>query len=146
MFGKAESEPSLYDRDAQQKAAWCVGSGPISRMRIWTARAEKSSSVGVHELHSERQTMPRKRQRKDRPAQESVAPLGTALLDDDADKDDDERKLESLLFGKPFVSGRRNEVIAIEGVEEGYGGVDVATAELEGMLDSDVSYRLVLPR
>jgi len=67
-------------------------------------------------------------------------------LDDDADKDDDERKLESLLFGKPFVSGRRNEVIAIEGVEEGYGGVDVATAELEGMLDSDVSYRLVLLR
>jgi U3 small nucleolar RNA-associated protein 18 len=91
--------------------------------------------------------MSRKRQRKDRPAQDSVAPLGTALLGDDADKDDDERKLESLLFGKPFVSsGRRNEVTAIEDVEEGYGGADVATAELEGMLDSDVSYRLVLPR
>ena len=93
--------------------------------------------------------MPRKRQRKDRPAQKSVTPLGTAaLLDDDADKDDDERKLESLLFGKPFVSasGRRNEVTAIEDVEEGYDGADVTTAELEGMLDSDVSYRLLPPR
>jgi U3 small nucleolar RNA-associated protein 18 len=69
-------------------------------------------------------------------------------LDDDADKDEDERKLESLLFGKPFVSasGRRHEVTAIEDVEEGYGGADVASAELEGMLDSDVSYRLVLRR
>ena len=92
---------------------------------------------------------PRKRQRKDRPAHESVAPLGTTvLLDEDADKDDEERKLESLLFGKPFVSasGRRNEVTTIEGVEEEYGGADVNTAELEGMLDSDVSYRSALPR
>jgi hypothetical protein len=123
-----------------------VGTGPISRIRIWTARAEKS--IIVAQLKRERQTMPHKRQRKDRHAQESVAPLGTALLDDDADKDDDERKLESLLFGKPFVSapGRRKEVTTIEDVKEGYGGADVATAELEGMLDSDVSYRLVLPR
>jgi len=86
---------------------------------------------------------PRKRQRKDRPAHGSVAPLGTAtLLDDDADKDDDERRLESLLFGWPFVSGRGRSVAAIEDVEEEKdGGADVTTAELEGMLDSDVSYR-----
>ena len=96
---------------------------------------------------SKRQTMgkhPRKRQRKDRPAHESVAPLGTAtLLDDDADKDDEERRLESLLFGRPFVSGRGRGVAAIEDGEEDKdddGGADVITAELEGMLDSDVSY------
>ena len=85
---------------------------------------------------------PRKRQRKDRPAHESVAPLGTAtLLDDDADKDDEERRLESLLFGQPFVSGRGRTVAAIEDAEEEEdGGADVTTAELEGMLDSDVSY------
>ena len=84
----------------------------------------------------------RKRQRKDKPAHKSIAPLGTAvLLDDDADKDDEERRLESLLFGMPLVSsGRRTKVTAIEDVSEEGDGVDVAAAELEGMLDSDVSY------
>jgi hypothetical protein len=65
-------------------------------------------------------------------------------LDDEADKDDEERKLESLLFGRPFVSGR-GRVAAIENVEEEGGeedgGADVTTAELEGILDSDVSNR-----
>ena len=90
---------------------------------------------------------PRKRQRKDRPAQKSVAPLGTAaLLDDDADKDDEERRLESLLFGKPFVSGRGKGVTAIEDVQEEYDGADVTAAELEGILDSDVSHPLALSR
>jgi len=83
----------------------------------------------------------RKRQRKDKPAHhKSFAPLGTAvLLDDDADKDDEERRLESLLFGKPLVSGRRPKVTAIEDVSEEGDGADATTAELEGMLDSDVS-------
>ncbi|KAI9509876.1 WD40 repeat-like protein [Russula earlei] len=71
----------------------------------------------------------RKRQRKDRPPPQSVAPLGTAVpLDDDADKDDDERRLESLLFGKPFVAEEEDE------------GADVTAAELEGMLDSDLFF------
>lgn len=83
----------------------------------------------------------RKRQRKDKPAHESFAPLGTAvILDDDADKDDEERRLESLLFGKPLVSGRRSKVTTFEDVSESGDGVDVPSAELEGMLDSDVSY------
>ena len=83
----------------------------------------------------------RKRQRKDKPAHKSFAPLGTkVLLDDDADKDDEERRLESLLFGKPLVSGRKSKVTAIEDVSEDEDGVEVAAAELEGMLDSDVSY------
>jgi U3 small nucleolar RNA-associated protein 18 len=87
----------------------------------------------------------RKRQRKDRPARKSVAPLGTAtVLNDDADKDDEERRLESLLFGRPFASGRGRSVAAIEDAEDDDdedGTADVTTAELEGMLDSDVSYR-----
>ncbi len=88
----------------------------------------------------------RKRQRKDKPAHESFAPLGTAfLLDDDADKDDEERRLESLLFGKPLVSSRRSKVSAIEDVAEEGSGVDVTAAELEGLLDSDVSYHLAFP-
>jgi U3 small nucleolar RNA-associated protein 18 len=83
----------------------------------------------------------RKRQRNDKPSHKSFAPLGTAvLLDDDADKDDEERRLESLLFGKPLVSGRRSKITAIEDVSEEGDGVDVTTGELEGMLDSDVSY------
>jgi U3 small nucleolar RNA-associated protein 18 len=88
----------------------------------------------------------RKRQRKDKPAHKSFAPLGTVLLDDDADKDDEERRLESLLFGKPLVSGRRSKVTAIEDVSEEGDGVDATAAELEGMLDSDVSYPLAFPR
>jgi U3 small nucleolar RNA-associated protein 18 len=84
----------------------------------------------------------RKRQRKDRPTQESAVPLGTkALLDSDVDKDDDERRLESLLFGKPFVARRGNNVAVIDSPEVEDEGVDVIAAELEGLLDSDVSYR-----
>ena len=83
----------------------------------------------------------RKRQRKDKPPPQPVVPLGAAvLLDDDADKDDEERRLESLLFGKPFVSGRGTKVTASEVVEDENDGADVTAAELEGMLDSDVSY------
>ena len=106
-------------------------------------------SQNLVEVNSERQTMgkhARKRQRKDRPA-ESVAPLGTAaLLDDDADKDDDERRLESLLFGKPLISARGTKVTAVdENLAEENDGADVTAAELEGMLDSDVSNPLALP-
>jgi U3 small nucleolar RNA-associated protein 18 len=87
----------------------------------------------------------RKRQRKDKPA-ESVAPLGTvAILDDNADKDDEELRLESLLFGKPLVSRRRSKDTAIQDGAEDGDGVDVMGEELEGMLDSDVSYPLTLP-
>ena len=83
----------------------------------------------------------RKRQRKDKPAHKPFAPLGTAvLLDDDADKDDEERRLESVLFGKPLVSGRRSKVTATEDVSEEGDGVDGTAGELEGLLDSDVSY------
>jgi U3 small nucleolar RNA-associated protein 18 len=84
----------------------------------------------------------RKRQRKDGPKSESVVPLGTEALldDDDVNKDDEERRLESLLFGKPFVKERRSHVAAVDSPGEDEESVDVTVAELEGMLDSDVSF------
>jgi U3 small nucleolar RNA-associated protein 18 len=89
----------------------------------------------------------RKRQRKDGPKNELVVPLGTEALldDDDVNKDDEERRLESLLFGKPFVKERRrSHVKAVDSPGEDEESVDVTAAELEGMLDSDVSCLFVL--
>jgi hypothetical protein len=106
----------------------------VVKIRLFSLSSElaKRQTMGKHA---------RKRQRKDKPAHESFAPLGTAvLLDDDADKDDEERRLESLLFGKPLVSGRRSKVTVIEDVSDEGDGVDATAGELEGMLDSDVSY------
>ncbi|KAH9982109.1 WD40-repeat-containing domain protein [Lactifluus volemus] len=84
----------------------------------------------------------RKRQRKDGPKSESVVPLGTEVLldDDDVNKDDEERRLESLLFGKPFVKERRSHVAAVDSPGEDEESVDVTAAELEGMLDSDLFF------
>ena len=74
----------------------------------------------------------RKRQRTD----DASIPLGAQLaLADDASKDDEERRLESLLFGKPYVSrGDVKSAFDYEGDES----VDVGGAELEAMLDADV--------
>ncbi|KAI0307447.1 WD40-repeat-containing domain protein [Multifurca ochricompacta] len=81
----------------------------------------------------------RKRQRKHKLTDDSVAPLGTTTLLDD--KDDEERRLESLLFGKPFVAGRESKTTGIENDEEEVDdGVNMNTAELEGMLDSDLFF------
>lgn len=77
----------------------------------------------------------RKRQRTD----DSAPPLGAELaLADDASKDDEERRLESLLFGKPYVA--RGEAKSAFGHEEDgtLGDLDVGGAELEAMLDADV--------
>lgn len=52
----------------------------------------------------------RKRQRTDKTY---AQPLGAvASLLDDADKDDEERRLESVLFGKPFVSMSKDDEIS----------------------------------
>lgn len=62
-------------------------------------------------------------------------------LTDDASKDDEERRLESLLFGVPFVpSGENKHDIPI--VSDGEGDGDELTQdrrELGNMLDTDVS-------
>jgi U3 small nucleolar RNA-associated protein 18 len=81
----------------------------------------------------------RKRPRKDKSAHELAIPLGVAVpLDDEIDKDDEERKLESLLFGKPPVARREKMTVYEEGVSGSDNDVEVN--ELEGLLDSDVSH------
>ena len=77
----------------------------------------------------------RKRQRTD----DAAPPLGAQFaLADDASKDDEERRLESLLFGKPYVPrGEAKSAFDHEG-DGSVGGLDVGGADLEAMLDADV--------
>jgi U3 small nucleolar RNA-associated protein 18 len=64
-------------------------------------------------------------------------------LTDDASKDDEERRLESLLFGVPFVPSEKNKHdILIASDEDVDGDEDELTQggrELGNMLDTDVS-------
>ncbi|VDB86541.1 unnamed protein product [Peniophora sp. CBMAI 1063] len=73
----------------------------------------------------------RKRQRTD----DVAPPLGSELgLADEAGKDDEERRLESLLFGKPYIPcGEAKSAFSQE--EDG-----VVGAELEAMLDADLFF------
>ena len=72
-----------------------------------------------------------------------VRPLGTAAaLTDDASKDDEERQLESLLFGKPFVpaSGKQeNTDRRDEDDDDDEGGPLGVDQELQNLTDADVS-------
>ncbi|EPQ61287.1 WD40 repeat-like protein [Gloeophyllum trabeum ATCC 11539] len=85
----------------------------------------------------------RKRQRTGRAQHEEVHPLGTvASTHDDAGKDDEERRLESMLFGTPYVpSQKQNKNILVvsdedgEDVQEERGG-----RELEHLLDTDLFF------
>jgi hypothetical protein len=81
----------------------------------------------------------RKRLRKDKSAHERAFPLGVVALDDEFDKDDEEHKLESLLLGKPPVARRERTTVCEEDVTESDNDVEMNVAELEGLLDSDVS-------
>ncbi|KAN0138557.1 WD40 repeat-like protein [Lactarius tabidus] len=81
-----------------------------------------------------------KRLRKDKSTRERI-PLGeTAPFDDDIDKDDEERKLESLLFGKPSVARRERATVGEEDLSESDNDVEMNSAELEGLLDSDLFF------
>jgi U3 small nucleolar RNA-associated protein 18 len=77
----------------------------------------------------------RKRQRKEA----NAAPLGTRVeLADDAGKDDEERRLESILFGTPYVpagKSKEGDLLGYDSQED----VEGTGAELEAMLDADVS-------
>ena len=86
----------------------------------------------------------RKRQKTSK--EDNIQPLGSHAFVDDTTKDDEERRLESMLFGVPYVpseksKGRRRGddagIVVISDAE------DEAVAEgnlkeLENMLDSDV--------
>jgi len=80
---------------------------------------------------------PRKRQKTTKGVKE-IQPLGSNSLVDDASKDDEERRLESLLFGTKFVSSKKDELIVVADDDE--------TTEMEGggqemnvLMDTDVS-------
>lgn len=85
----------------------------------------------------------RKRQKTSK--EDNIQPLGSRTFVDDTNKDDEERRLESMLFGVPYVpseksNGRRRgddmDGIVISDVEDGAAGGNLK--ELENMLDSDV--------
>ena len=88
---------------------------------------------------------PRKKQRTAKSLEDTsgipdVQPLGSekSLLGSSA-KDDEERRLESMLFGTAYgsASGKEEEVIAASDEEE---DIDQAgEKELQNMLDTDVS-------
>lgn len=61
-------------------------------------------------------------------------------MDDDIEKDDEERKLESLLFGKPSVARRERATVCEGDVSESDNDVEMNAAELEGLLDSDLFF------
>ncbi|KIJ21374.1 hypothetical protein PAXINDRAFT_104411 [Paxillus involutus ATCC 200175] len=88
---------------------------------------------------------PRKRQKTSQA--EKVQPLGTNTFVHDTSKDDEERRLESMLFGVPYVpsekkkgTGRENDadLVVISGDEDGIEGGNLK--ELENMLDSDLFF------
>ncbi|EGN94195.1 hypothetical protein SERLA73DRAFT_115150 [Serpula lacrymans var. lacrymans S7.3] len=84
----------------------------------------------------------RKRQRTEKNQDEQAQPLGAKVaLDDDASKDDEERRLESILFGVPYKpSGNKGkDVLAFSDEEEDLEDVG-AGKELENMLDSDLFF------
>lgn len=68
-------------------------------------------------------------------------PLGSqapsASLLDDVNKDDEERKLESMLFGTAYVPAPLHENILVISDDEQDDQVD-GTTEFQTMLDSDV--------
>lgn len=84
--------------------------------------------------------------------EDNIQPLGSRTFDD-TNKDDEERRLESMLFGVPYVpseksKGKRREDDAgvISDVEDG--AAEPHLKELENMLDSDVCrlFRSTSPR
>lgn len=84
----------------------------------------------------------RKRQKTSK--KDDIQPLGSRTFVDDTNKDDEERRLESMLFGVPYVpseaskgKGREDDTdVVISDVEDGTAGGNLK--ELENMLDSDV--------
>lgn len=79
---------------------------------------------------------PRKRQRT--APNEPRHSLSVVSLAEDTSKDDEERRLESLLFGVPFVPSTSED--AQENGEDGEEEEIEAGAEMNGLLDTDVHH------
>ena len=81
-----------------------------------------------------------KRQKTEKTLSKAVRPLGApgaVSLLDDASKDDEERRLESMLFGTKYVPAPNEHVLLLsdDEDEEATGG----DAEFQTVLDTDVS-------
>jgi U3 small nucleolar RNA-associated protein 18 len=79
----------------------------------------------------------RKRQKTSKGAKE-IQPLGSRLLTDDASRDDEERRLESLLFGTKFVPREKNELIVVDSDDEDI-EIEGGGQEMNILMDTDVS-------
>ena len=121
---------------APESRAGNIAISSVPRFFRLTSTAGKLPSMAKHS---------RKRQRLEKATESDSLPLGARpSLTDDASKDDEERRLESLLFGTPFVpSGKGKETILVVGNESDGGDEANAggAAEFEGLLDDDVSDR-----
>lgn len=80
---------------------------------------------------------PRKKQKTSKLAP-PVQPLGANLLTDAASKDDEERRLESLLFGTKFIP-REKDSLGIVVDEEETDGLQEGGQEMHNLMDTDVS-------
>lgn len=93
--------------------------------------------------------MPKHARKKQR-LESEVQPLGSVLhLDENADKDDEERRLESLLFGSDFKpsgkgKGREANFLVVSDDEDGEDLLEGAGNAMEHLQDADVSTVVLL--
>lgn len=85
---------------------------------------------------------PRKRQKTSKAAQE-IQPLGSNILADDASKDDEERRLESMLFGTKFVPREAGPGVVVIGGGEDDDEVEEGGQEMKNLVDTDVGLQWV---
>ncbi|KAG1836822.1 WD40-repeat-containing domain protein [Suillus subalutaceus] len=81
---------------------------------------------------------PRKRQKTGK-IQHKPVPLGAGLRND-ASKDDEERRLENLLFGVPYAPEKAGKEIMVISDEEAEDGQYEVGREFENLLDSDLFF------
>jgi U3 small nucleolar RNA-associated protein 18 len=90
---------------------------------------------------------PRKKQKTSSKGASAIQPLGAKnpnvnLLTDDASKDDEERRLESVLFGTKFVPRKKDSGVVDEDDSE-HDDEDDGGREMRNLMDADVSLLLV---
>lgn len=77
----------------------------------------------------------RKRQKTSKSAKEKYV-LGSNPLTGDASKDEEERRLESILFGTKFVPREEGALVIVEDGQDGE--VEGGGQEMNNLLDTDV--------
>lgn len=93
--------------------------------------------------------MPKHARKKQR-LESEVQPLGSVLhLDENADKDDEELRLESLLFGTDFRpsekgKGREANFLVVSDDEDEENPLEGAGNAMEHLQDADVSTNMLL--